>query len=314
MSEMRMLGSYAGMPMVGGGWICRTCSGAPALSMAHFLSMAHISGMRLYWAVDLFWSKHADVVFESGAVEEFGLCGGGGGDSRGACWRWGILPGRSRRWRNWRQSGDGGRDSGERENHAADPIASLWFIRAGHLFAKAGGDTAAAGKLRELSKQMLQDFIAGRGLGGVKMDDGGLLIVPAEQPAWQGLRLNALWYSALESTTADLKGVGDKSGDHFERLAGRFRRAFAKQYWCDGHNCICPYRKSPESHGEILDVEQLVLTVLHGVADTADKAAAAFAVGCVQSRGRGAWGFWWSIRSWDGWRVCCIGRGWRWDF
>jgi len=145
---------------------------------------------------------------------------------------------------------------------APDPMANLWFIRAVHLFAQAGGDKAVVAGLLPLSKRILQEFIGG-GLGGVKMDDGGLLLATTEELAAQGLRLNALWYSALESTAADLKAAGDKAGDHFERLAGRFRRAFAKSYWCDGHNCVCPpYRRSPESHGELTDADQLLLTVL----------------------------------------------------
>jgi hypothetical protein len=151
---------------------------------------------------------------------------------------------------------------GSAADKSPDAMANLWFVRAAHLFRAMGGDKAVAGALLPVSKRIVQTFIGG-GVGGVKMDDGGLLSSASPELASQGLRLNALWYSALESTGADLKAAGDKSGDHFERLAGRFRRAFAKSYWCEGHNCVCPpYRRTADSHGELPDAEQLLLTIL----------------------------------------------------
>jgi hypothetical protein len=152
-----------------------------------------------------------------------------------------------------------------------DPIAGLWFIRAAQLFAKAGGNPAlVADKLRPLSKKVLQDLISSAGVGDVRMDDGGLLVGP---PGSSALRLNALWYSALESSAADLKTVRDHAGDHFERLAGRFRRSFVKAYWCDTHGCICPPEMRPpadptgltppaDDHGALPDADQLLLTLL----------------------------------------------------
>jgi hypothetical protein len=150
-----------------------------------------------------------------------------------------------------------------------DPFAGLWFIRAAHLFARAGGDPAlVADKLRPLAKKVLQELISSAGVGEVRMDDGGLLVGPAGSPA---LRLNALWYSALETSAADLKTVRDHAGDHFERLAGRFRRSFVKAYWCDTHGCICPPEvrptgdaaaANPDNHGAVPDADQLLLTFL----------------------------------------------------
>ncbi|MGN6369084.1 MAG: amylo-alpha-1,6-glucosidase [Phycisphaerae bacterium] len=150
-----------------------------------------------------------------------------------------------------------------------DPLAGLWFIRAVHLFAKAGGDPSlVADKLRPLAKRVLQELISSAGVGDVRMDDGGLLVGPAGSPT---LRLNALWYSALETCAADLKTVRDPAGDHFERLAGRFRRSFVKAYWCDAHGCICPPEMrapadpaapGPENHGALPNANQLLLTFL----------------------------------------------------
>ena len=144
-----------------------------------------------------------------------------------------------------------------------DAEASLWLIRASHLFALAGGDPELSAKLLDCSKRILQEFISEKGVGGVTMDHGGLLMVsPGKNPA-EALRFNALWYSALESTAEDLRKAQDPSGDHFERLAGRFRRTFVKTYWCEGHNRICPpHARENGSHGEIPDADQLLLTIL----------------------------------------------------
>ncbi|HVT81291.1 MAG TPA: hypothetical protein VHM90_11605, partial [Phycisphaerae bacterium] len=58
-------------------------------------------------------------------------------------------------------------------------------------------------------------------------------------------------------------GKRDPSGDHFERLAGRFRRSFAKACWCDEHNRLCPpeVRTQPD-HGGLPDAEQVLITML----------------------------------------------------
>ncbi len=156
-----------------------------------------------------------------------------------------------------------------RSNPSPDVFASLWFIRAAHLFGEAGrlhptpGDAALfVERFLPASKKILQTLISEKGSGGVRMDDGGLLIPPASA-AGLTLRLNALWYSALQTTGADLKAAGDPVSDHFERLAGRFRRSFAKAYWCDVHGCICtPESRPATDHGDLPHPDQLLLTFL----------------------------------------------------
>jgi len=155
------------------------------------------------------------------------------------------------------------------KNSEADSFAGLWFIRAAHLFAKAGGNPSlVTDKLMPLTKRVLQELISSAGSGGVRMDDGGLLIAPPAL-AHQTLRLNALWYSALETSAADFKVAGDQVADHFERLGGRFRRSFVKAYWCEAHGCIC----TPENrvivegmdrgdHGDLPAADQVLLTFL----------------------------------------------------
>src|SRR6185369_5378730 len=82
------------------------------------------------------------------------------------------------------------------------------------------------------------------------------------------LRVNALWYAALDSTAQALRDmppssaaggppVRDPSAEHFERLAGRFRRSFAKLYWCEDHGRICPPEaRTHPNHVTLPDAEQ----------------------------------------------------------
>jgi len=178
-----------------------------------------------------------------------------------------------------------------------DVLANLWFIRAAHEFAVAATTAAiepeekrghlefAAKSLLPLSKRIIQALISEKGIDGIWMDDSGLLsglvVKGKKNPALQTpLRLNALWYSALEITGMALRGLTpmgaaaglgsgggkDSSGDHFERLAGRFRRAFTKAYWCEKHQRICPPALRNETHGDdhgaLPDAEQLLLMIL----------------------------------------------------
>ncbi len=181
-----------------------------------------------------------------------------------------------------------------RAAEVGDVMANLWLARAAHEFAAAVGGTLGASLLTEeqaehlafanqtllpLCKLIVQAFITDNGMDGVRMDDGGMLAGAGEgkpNPALAlPLRVNALWYTALESTGQALRGINpmgaalaeggkrDSSGDHFERLAGRFRRSFAKACWCDAHDRICPpeVRGDPD-HGSLPDAEQVLITML----------------------------------------------------
>jgi hypothetical protein len=161
------------------------------------------------------------------------------------------------------------------KDHHPDAMANLWFLRALHEFGVAVAhhsdhqDQAAFFRetLIPAGKDILQQFISGA-IEGVRMDDGGLLA--GGVAATQELRVNALWYNALEMTANVLKNPpGDptardlNSSHHFERLAGRFRRSFAKAFWCGEHNCICtPAVRTLPGHGKLPDPDQLLVTML----------------------------------------------------
>ncbi|HVX85592.1 MAG TPA: amylo-alpha-1,6-glucosidase [Phycisphaerae bacterium] len=143
--------------------------------------------------------------------------------------------------------------------------ASLWFVHAAHAYAGAGGDEALVRDvLLPRSKRIVQAVIAGAGeaAGGteaVRMDDGGML---GGVCGARGVRLNALWYAALETMAEGLHAAGDPAGDHFERLAGRFRRSFSKAYWCDDHGCVCAAGHNGDGHGALPLADQVVLSIL----------------------------------------------------
>jgi hypothetical protein len=75
------------------------------------------------------------------------------------------------------------------------------------------------------AKAMAVDVITS-GKGATLMSDAGLLV--DRDGMNKPLATNALWYAVLELLAAELKITGDPQGDHFERLAGRFRRSFAR--------------------------------------------------------------------------------------
>jgi len=117
----------------------------------------------------------------------------------------------------------------------ADVLANLWLVRAGHEYAAAAAATPvtddrhahlefAKHMLLPLCKRIVQQFISENGMGGVRMDDGGMLGWTGKKgqaALMGGMRLNALWYAALEATGAALRGklpmglgVKDPAGDH----------------------------------------------------------------------------------------------------
>ncbi len=103
--------------------------------------------------------------------------------------------------------------------------ASLWFTRAAWLYHAAAQDPATwQAQLLPAIRRQAQEFISAQ---PAKMNDGGLLIDP--EAGLTGVALNALWYNMLMLLATELKG--DPVADHFDRLAGRFRRSYLKLYW-----------------------------------------------------------------------------------
>jgi hypothetical protein len=149
------------------------------------------------------------------------------------------------------------------EDQGSDLEASLWFLQAAHAFSQRGGDPAFVREtLLPRAKKIVQTVIAGAH-SSIRMDDGGMLV--AEDA--DALRLNGLWYAALETLGEGLRAVGDRAGDHFERLAGRFRRSFAKAYWCETHGSVCTPggANRDESHkaaATLPAADQVLLSVL----------------------------------------------------
>jgi hypothetical protein len=118
-----------------------------------------------------------------------------------------------------------------------DLVATLWFARAAYQYRKSTAAPAAWNdKLLPLLKKTVQSVVGGAA-SGLRMDDGGLLA-----PAAGGIcpiGINALWYFMLSMLAEELHAVKDHAGDHFERLAGRFRRSFSKAFWCSAHGFLC---------------------------------------------------------------------------
>lgn len=145
-----------------------------------------------------------------------------------------------------------------------DIAATLWFARAAYQYRKS---TAAASpawdtKLIPLLKKAVQTVVSG-GATGVRMDDGGLLVTGT---GICPVGINALWYFTLSMLAEELHAVKDHAGDHFERLAGRFRRSFSKAFWCSAHGFLCdPELQKVTDHATadpIPDPTQLLIATL----------------------------------------------------
>jgi len=148
----------------------------------------------------------------------------------------------------------------------ADAGANLWFIHAAHAYWRATGDTALwRNALLPLAKRIALELIT-NGLGEVAMTDDGLLAGGPPTDEHYPMALNALWYWTLMMLAEELESLGDRGAAHFALLAGRYRRSFAKLYWCGRHNCLCELRvqhgPSHEKTTFVPDPDQLLFVLL----------------------------------------------------
>ena len=154
-----------------------------------------------------------------------------------------------------------------------DVPSTLWFARAAYMYRQASNDSAAwQERLLPAIKAAVQSLIS-TGPAAFRMDDGGMLApkdgsVRADKVAASvcPIGLNALWYFMLSLLAEEMHALKNPSGDHFERLAGRFRRSFAKSFWCSAHGFLCDpeLQKDPNhaaAHG-VPDPEQLLIATL----------------------------------------------------
>ena len=149
-----------------------------------------------------------------------------------------------------------------------DLLATLWFANTAYAYRRAADDSATWQEVfLPLTKRAVQTLISD-GCAKIRMDDGGML-----SPAGRGdtgvtplsMGYNALWYSTLAMLTEELNSIKDHASDHFERLAGRFRRSFTKAYWCSAHGWLCdPEQQKSAEHGgsPLPDPGQLLIATL----------------------------------------------------
>ena len=133
--------------------------------------------------------------------------------------------------------------------------ASLWYIHAALEYVNTSGDYKAwdawlAGACRQIIEAYLRgtDFdirCGGDGLitaGGpgtqlTWMDAacGGVVFTPRHGKA---VEINALWHSALVGMAERFAESDRGTAAHYNKLAGRVRRAFAKVFWNDDAKCL----------------------------------------------------------------------------
>ena len=161
-------------------------------------------------------------------------------------------------------------------------------------------------------------------MSGVRMDDGGMLVGAARKAtrpcalnAAHGIphsnapgRHSAALLDAGQKKLAAAEGLRDSTGEHFERLAGRFRRATREGLLVRGPQPhLHPRTRLQPNHGGA-DGEQLILTIAARLATAADQAAAKFLLSSRPSRARCIGRCAWSMRNMAQSKARSIARGW----
>ena len=160
----------------------------------------------------------------------------------------------------------------KKKNAPPDALGNLWFLQTAYAAHRVlGDDLLWRETLLPLLKRIVQGVVTGL-FPDTRMNDGGLLLTTGKGADAASLVRNALWYNALGILAEELRKVGDHTGDHFDRLAGRFRRSFLKSFWCEPHQSFCaPEARQREDHAPpptpptplpMLHPDQLLLMIL----------------------------------------------------
>jgi glycogen debranching enzyme len=133
--------------------------------------------------------------------------------------------------------------------------ASLWFIHAALRYVEASGDADSWNTwLSAACLSIMEAYIKGTGYD-IRMAGDGLITAgnASTQLTWmdaatggvvftprhgKAVEINALWYAALTGLSAALKSSNKSTSDHFDKLAARVKRAFAKTFWNEQHNYL----------------------------------------------------------------------------
>ena len=132
---------------------------------------------------------------------------------------------------------------------------SLWFIQAALRYLEATNDRESWNNwLSAACLSIMDAYIKGTGYD-IRMAGDGLITAgnASTQLTWmdaacggvvftprfgKAVEINALWYAALTGLSAALKTDDKPRSDHFDKLAARVKRAFAKNFWNEEHNYL----------------------------------------------------------------------------
>jgi len=151
--------------------------------------------------------------------------------------------------------------------------ASLWFVHAAIEYVRTSSDIQSwKDWLASACFEILDNYIAGT-LNDIHMTSDGLISAGSTetQLTWmdaacggqvftprhgKAVEINALWYNALTGVTQTIEQLDNPSStfkdkaDHYDKLAGRVRRSFAKTFWNDRLDCLYDH-VIPDTHAGI---------------------------------------------------------------
>jgi len=133
--------------------------------------------------------------------------------------------------------------------------ASLWFVHAALRYVEVSGDRDSwNGWLSAACLNIMDSYIKGTGFD-IRMAGDGLITAGnrSTQLTWmdaatggvvftprhgKAVEINALWYAALTGLSTALKTDNKRIADHYDKLAARVKRSFAKTFWNEQLGCL----------------------------------------------------------------------------
>ncbi|MCC7145185.1 MAG: glycogen debranching enzyme family protein [Phycisphaeraceae bacterium] len=161
-------------------------------------------------------------------------------------------------------------DYNDQAAHYNTVDASLWFLHAAMRYVHVTDDQESWNAwLRDAALAILDAYIRGTD-NDIRMAGDGLISAGnlGSQLTWmdaaangvvftprcgKAVEINALWYHCLCGMAELIASSHPAQADHFNRLAGRVKRAFMKVFWDDARSCLFDHVRVDAQNQECRD-------------------------------------------------------------